>query len=220
MTKRLTRAEANLRLNGFLGAAIVALSILTYFYYLDTGHASQFLFSFRHLGPAGIALSISMLALLSVLPLPSEFVSILLMQIYGVWWGTAYSWFGAVIGAVLALYLSQWTGRPVAEHYAGKHVARAEMWVRTRGALGLLTLRFVPFVPYHLVNYVAGILRVPVWPFAWTTAVGILPFQLAVAGVFSGFRYGSMVFGFVGGALLIGLFALGWRFRRQWFSDP
>jgi uncharacterized membrane protein YdjX (TVP38/TMEM64 family) len=37
----------------------------------------------------------------------------------------------------------------------------------------------VPFVPYSLVGYLAGAARVPVWRYAWTSFVGILPITAA-----------------------------------------
>jgi len=39
----------------------------------------------------------------------------------------------------------------------------------------LLTLRFIPLFPFFLVNILAGLTRVPLATFAWTTVVGILP---------------------------------------------
>lgn len=48
------------------------------------------------------------------------------------------------------------------------------------GAPILLAARLIPIVPYSPIGYVAGATRVPLWTFAWTTVVGILPLTILV----------------------------------------
>jgi uncharacterized membrane protein YdjX (TVP38/TMEM64 family) len=39
----------------------------------------------------------------------------------------------------------------------------------------------IPVVPFSLVGYIAGTVRVPLWRFGWTTLIGYLPLTIIVA---------------------------------------
>ncbi len=197
---------------------VVAL-VFVYFYFLHTGRVHAIMRTVHGLGLLGVAFGIALMALASVLPVPSEFLSIFLLRFYGVIWGTLFSWVGGILGAVIALYASRWLARPIVERAAGRYLHKVQPWISDHGTFGLLIARFLPFVPYHLVNYAAGILRVRLWAFIWTTAVGTLPFQVALAGVYYGVSYGALPEGIAGVALFLVVVALGWRFRKRWFPD-
>lgn len=195
---------------------VLLLLVVAYLAVLHAGGAHHFLHSVRRLGLLGVVLGVGLLTVLSVIPVPGEFVSIFLLQAYGVLWGTAFSWLGAMLGAVLALFAARSLARPLITRTTDRYLQQIEPWLLRRGAVGLLVVRLLPMVPYHLVNYVAGVLRVPFWPFLWTTALGILPFQLALAGVYSGLRYGSVITGVLGAIVFSVMALLGWRLRRHW----
>lgn len=195
--------------------ALVVIIVGFYLYTIHTGQAQHLLISIHHLGFWGVAAGIVLMAIFCVIPVPSEFISILLMQIYGIWGGTLYSWLGAILGAVVALYMARALARPLAMRFAKKYVGWIKPWLERRGTLGLLIVRVMPAVPYHVVNYAAGILDVSIWAFLWTSALGLIPFQLALAGVYSGYQYGSWLMYILGGGFFLLLFILGWVFRRK-----
>jgi uncharacterized membrane protein YdjX (TVP38/TMEM64 family) len=215
----------DLRANGrpplltYVWGVVVAGLVAFYLVSLRNGRAALFMIAVARLGWVGVALGIGVMAFFSVLPVPSEFVSVLLMQEYGPWFGTLYSWIGGVVGAVAGFYLARAAARPLVLRLAGQPLNTVRPWVERRGTLGLLLMRFLPMVPYHFVNYLAGILDVRIGAFVWTTAIGILPFQAALASVYSGFRYGSPVALVLGGAFLVLLVLLGTQFRRRWMPD-
>ena len=198
-----------------IGIVTVLALVAVYFYYLHTGRVHQVMRAVHDLGPVGVLLGIALMALASVLPVPSEFVSLFLLRFYGVLWGTLFSWTGGVVGAVLALYVSRLLARPFAERFARRYVDQLEPWLTSHGWFGLLVARFIPLVPYHVVNYVAGILRVRLWPFVWTTAIGTLPFQVALGGVYYGVSYGALPVAVGGFAFFLILVYLGWRYRGR-----
>lgn len=199
---------------------LVALLVGFYFYSIHTGQAGRLLASVHHLGLLGVVAGIALMALFSIIPVPSEFVSILLMQVYGVWGGILYSWLGAIVGAMATLYMARALARPLAMRFAGKYVRWIKPWLERRGTAGLLLVRLLPMVPYHVVNYAAGILDVPLLPFAWTSALGLIPFQAALASVYSGYQYGSWLMYILGGGFLVLLVVLGWVFRRKLLEIP
>jgi uncharacterized membrane protein YdjX (TVP38/TMEM64 family) len=210
--RRLSRGSI---VSASVGLLSIAALVIVYFYYLHTGRVHDFMRTVHGLGLLGILLGIALMALASVLPVPSEFLSIFLLRFYGVFWGTVFSWTGGILGAVAALFVARLLARPLAEHFAGRYVNQLQPWLTSHGWLGLLVARFIPFVPYHVVNYVAGILRVRIWPFIWTTALGTLPFQLALSGVYYGVSYGALPIALAGFALFAAILFLAWRFRDR-----
>jgi len=82
---------------------------------------------------------------------------------------------GATAGAVLAFLTARYLlGRSLQESY-GAQLAKLNSEMDRNGARYLLTLRLIPVIPFFLVNVLAGLTRVPLTTFAWTTALGIIP---------------------------------------------
>ena len=202
-----------------IGMAFLLLVLWLYFHYRHT-------FSIRHLlaviqgsGGWGIGIAIALMAILCIIPVPSEAMIFVYMGIYGVGWGLFYSWVGAIIGAVVAMYLTRFFGQPFVRRFLPEErQAQVNEWVARRGTLGLFALRFAPFVPYHALNYVAGLLDVRLWPFVWTTALGIVPFDLAMGGLFIGISSGLVVWLAFGVFAIAVLMILGFIFRKKWFG--
>jgi uncharacterized membrane protein YdjX (TVP38/TMEM64 family) len=199
---------------------VIAGLIALYFLALKHGIAGQVMEFAQDQGFLGVVVSTAIMALFSAIPVPSEFISVLLMQEYGVWLGALLSWLGGVGGAVAGLYLAEALARPLVTRLAAKYLKLVEPWLEREGVRGLLLARFLPLVPYHVLNYAGGILGVPLVPFVWTTAVGTLPFQVGLAAVYAGFRYGSLIVLGAGGAFLILLVVLGSLYRRRWLPAP
>lgn len=174
-----------------------------YLYFVHTGAAKGWLESIRQLGVFGIVLGIMIQSVVNVIPAPGEFVSLFLIEIYGPVAGGFYSFIGGVLGAVLAYRLSDWIARPIIEPMAKPYLEKIDRWLKKRGDMGLLIIRFVPLVPYHFINYAAGILRVNKMSFIWTTALGILPYTITISSKFAGFRYGKFLPFIIGGGLFI-----------------
>jgi uncharacterized membrane protein YdjX (TVP38/TMEM64 family) len=186
-----------------------------YIYFLHTGAAKEWLASIRHLGFFGILLGIFIQTIVNAIPAPGEFVSIFLIEVYGAVAGGFYSWIGGILGAVLAYHLSNWIARPFIEPLAKPYLEKVDQWLQKQGDIGLLLIRFVPLVPYHFINYAAGILRVNIKAFIWTTALGILPFTISVSSLFAGLRYGRFLPFILGGVLFVLSFILSIILRRK-----
>ncbi len=186
-----------------------------YLYFVHTGAAKGWLESIRQLGVFGIVLGIMIQSLVNVIPAPGEFVSLFLIEIYGPVAGGFYSFIGGVLGAILAYCLSDWIARPIIEPMAKPYLEKIDRWLKKRGDIGLLIIRFVPLVPYHFINYAAGILRVNKMAFIWTTALGILPYTITISSIFAGFRYGKFLPFIIGGGLFILSSILSIVYRRK-----
>jgi uncharacterized membrane protein YdjX (TVP38/TMEM64 family) len=137
---------------------------------------------FRDLGAAGVALLLGLIMVHAVLLYPTELVTATAGLAYGFLPGLALALGGWLASALLAYLLGRSLGRPLVRRLFGAaRTAALERSVARGGVTLLLMMRLVPFVPFNLTGYVAGAAQVPVWRFAWTTAVGYLPLTALVA---------------------------------------
>ena len=114
---------------------------------------------------------------------PLVFFSALVLSVgagflYGPVLGILYTIIGANLGASLAYLVGTFFGRGV---LAGSGEGRLQSYtdrLRHNAFETVLTMRFL-FLPYDLVNYLAGFLRVPYAPFILATILGSLPGTVA-----------------------------------------
>ncbi|MFC0215133.1 TVP38/TMEM64 family protein [Paenibacillus chartarius] len=207
--------QRNLRWISGIGLLLIIGSCVYYAYLLHIGEAQRLMALIRDYGLTGIVVGIAVQALVNVLPVPGEFTTIALMEIYGPLWGGFYSFIGGVIGALGGLYLSKWLAKPLFGDMLEPYKIKVEEWLHKRETLGLLIIRFLPLVPYHFVNYAAGLLKVNMWTYTWTSAVGLIPYTIAFAGLFEGLRHGSLIWGAIGGAIFLVLGAINWMAKKR-----
>jgi uncharacterized membrane protein YdjX (TVP38/TMEM64 family) len=81
----------------------------------------------------------------------------------------------AVLGASAAFLIARHVGRDAVEQVAGRRVRAVRDAVSRRGFLAILYARILPGVPYNLVNYGAGLTKIPLVVFAGATALGAAP---------------------------------------------
>ncbi|NRF96107.1 TVP38/TMEM64 family protein [Paenibacillus frigoriresistens] len=203
------------RLMSIISLLIIASIISYYIYLLHTGTAQTMLKSIKDLGIFGILIGIIIQTLANIVPVPGEFITVILMEIYGPVWGGFFSWIGGIAGAVGALYLTRWVAKPFLGKMGLPFMKKIEEFTNKYGVLGLLFIRFVPFVPYHLLNYAMSFLRVNIWSFIWTTGLGILPYSIAMSGIYAGVRKGSLLWGVIGAVVCIVLLGLSWLLKRR-----
>lgn len=167
-------------------------------------------------GPLGIGLSILFMATFSLLPVPSEFLMIVIMKIYGPWWGVLYSWIGSMSSAMITFFLARHFGKQLMRAFISeKNIRKVSRWIANRGAFGLILSRIIP-VPFIVVNYTAGISPgVTWWNYAWTSAVGGIPYYVGSALVFLGASHKYMTWIFVGGIAVLGIWVGGYLYNRR-----
>ena len=131
----------------------------------------------RGLGPWG-PVSIVVLEVLQVLfaPIPGQFVGLAAGYLYGVFWGTVLCLLGLALGTALAVWLGRRFGRPLVERIAGgRLIRRIDHYAQKRGALALLLVFLVPFLPDDLACFVAGLTALPLAELVALAVVGRLP---------------------------------------------
>lgn len=136
---------------------------------------------FRDLGGSGVALLLALMMAHAVLFYPTEIVTATAGFVYGFLPGLALVTGGWLASALLAYLLGLAIGRPLISVVAGaRRVTSLERAVERGGPSLLLTVRLIPIVPFSLVGYLAGAVRVPLWRFIWTTLIGYLPLTVLV----------------------------------------
>jgi uncharacterized membrane protein YdjX (TVP38/TMEM64 family) len=131
-------------------------------------------------GAWGPLVSVLLMVVHSFVPFPAELLASANGMLFGLVLGTAVTWVGAMLGALVAFGLARRFGRPlVLRLLSERHRRVLDTWTARSGAGGLLLARLVPAISFNLVNYAAGLAGVGWWTFTWTTAIGILPVTVA-----------------------------------------
>ena len=199
-----------------LGVLLLGVALwLSYHYRNDIEHVVKIV---QSLGFYGVAIAVVAMAIMCIIPVPSEFLIIVNLEMYGVFWGSVYSWVGAVIGGVVAMRLTRRHFQPFYRRVVSpQRQIQVDEWVSRRGTLGLLGLRLTPF-PYHALNYIAGMLNVRVWPFLWTTAVGLIPFYVFFGGAAVGLTHGVIPAIITAVFVVTVLLVMGIYVKKRWLS--
>jgi uncharacterized membrane protein YdjX (TVP38/TMEM64 family) len=110
--------------------------------------------------------------------------------IFGTLAASLYVNISATIGATLAFLITRYLiGNWIQKRY-GQKLKRLNEEISSHGPNYLLTLRFIPIFPFFLINLCAGLTRIPLKSFIWTTSLGILPGDIAYC--FAGSQLGSV----------------------------
>jgi uncharacterized membrane protein YdjX (TVP38/TMEM64 family) len=110
--------------------------------------------------------------------------------LFGTIAGTVYVNIGATIGATLAFLSARYLlgGRLQEKYQVQLKTFNEEL--EKNGAHYLLTLRLIPVFPFFMINFLAGLTKIPIKAFIWTTSLGIIPGTVVFA--FAGQQLGSI----------------------------
>ncbi|TXG92703.1 TVP38/TMEM64 family protein [Rhodococcus rhodnii] len=134
-----------------------------------------------HAGPLLPVLFVVAHALVTILPFPRTVFTLSAGVLFGPLLGLALTIVATTLSAVAALLLVRAIGRKaVWQHLSHPAVRRVDAHLVRRGALAVASLRLIAFVPFAVVNYVAGVSSVRALPYTIATLVGIVPGTAAV----------------------------------------
>ena len=162
-----------------IAAAIVAIRVFGFDQLLSLETFRQYRdqlleFTAQHYIPT-VAVFILVYIIAVALSIPGATILTLTAGFLFGFFGVIYVNIGASTGAVLAFLAARYLiGDWVQKRY-GEKLASFNREIADNGYNYLLTLRFIPLFPFFLINIFAGLTRVPLATFAWTTMVGILP---------------------------------------------
>ncbi len=132
------------------------------------------------------AVTVPLHALVAVTPFPSDVVAMSNGAVYGFRLGAALSWLGWFAASFVQYAIGRRAGRDFdVEGWLARSPDRLKRFPVDH-PLFLILARFVPYVGGHLATLVPGAVAVPLWRYAWCTAVALVPQSLVMAGVGAG----------------------------------
>jgi uncharacterized membrane protein YdjX (TVP38/TMEM64 family) len=192
-------------------AALIVLAVATptghhIFQATIDGNSRQLRRELLGLGAGGVVVLAVVILAHSIVPFPAELATGAAGFMFGFWVAVPMMLAFWLASALLAYWLAERFGRPLARRLVGdRRLSKAEELMARGGAATLLTLRLIPLIPYNAVCYAAGITRVPLGRYAWTTVVGITPLTVLVSYLgsrlqspnFADWRVWALLLGFV-----------------------
>jgi len=125
------------------------------------------------------------IALYAIRPLilfPSTLLTLAGGFIFGPIWGVLYTVLASNASAMVAYFIGRYFGQGLLPESASESfVQRYAARLRQNSFETILIMRFV-FMPYDLINYLAGFLRIKWLPFLLATALGSIPGTIAFIG--------------------------------------
>ncbi len=100
--------------------------------------------------------------------------------LFGLWWGSVYTFIGALLNCALMFWLSRNVGRSqvqrlVARKLSAQWQQRLQLASGKEGFVLLIILRLIPAVPYNLINYTFGLTEISFSSYMLASAIGIIP---------------------------------------------
>jgi uncharacterized membrane protein YdjX (TVP38/TMEM64 family) len=174
----------------------------------------------RGYGSLAPVASIALILLHMVIPLPAEIMALANGLAFGFWGGLAVSWSGFMLSALAMYAAGRLWGRPLLDRAVSeRRQERLDGWLEQEGAFPSLAVRLIPLVPFNTVCLVAGVVRVPLWTYAWTTGVGILPLGASLSLLGSRLGESSLRLGATfwvpNAVFLVAILATWWVARRR-----
>lgn len=105
--------------------------------------------------------------------------------IFGLIWGTLWSIIGATSGAIVAFWLARYLLHDWCEQHFSQHprfkgiFQRLNHTMQAQALPCVLMVRFAPISPFNVVNFLFGLTKIPVTPYALGTLIGIIPGTMA-----------------------------------------
>ena len=108
--------------------------------------------------------------------------------LFGLWWGSVYTFIGAVLNCALMFLLARYVGRSQVQRLVEQKLSpqwqrRLQMADGKEGFLLLIILRLIPAVPYNLINYTFGLTVISFSSYLLASAIGIIPGTFAFINI-------------------------------------
>lgn len=97
-------------------------------------------------------------------------------MVFGFWPAMVVSWGASLLGAVCVFVMARGVMGDFYRARASRHLARIEEGFQRNQLSWMLTVRFIPIVPYFVSNVAPAFLGARLTPFAIAAAVGVVPY--------------------------------------------
>lgn len=108
--------------------------------------------------------------------------------LFGLWWGSVYTFIGAVLNCAMMFLLARYVGRSQVQRLVEQKLSpqwqrRLQIADGKEGFLLLIILRLIPAVPYNLINYTFGLTGISFSSYLLASAIGIIPGTFAFINI-------------------------------------
>ena len=100
---------------------------------------------------------------------------------FGVVFAAIYINIGATVGAALVFLAARFFLGEMIQNKYGEKLAKFNREIEANGGNYLITLRLIPIFPFWMINLFAGVTRIKLRTFIWTTSLGIIPGSVVYA---------------------------------------
>lgn len=149
---------------------------------------SQLQKAISHCGSWAAVAYIGLFTLLPAFFFPVAVLALASGLLFGLWWGSVYTFVGAMLNCTVMFFLARYVGREQVEQLL--HRRLSPFWqaklARLEGRSGfllLIILRLIPAVPYNLINYTFGLTAMSWRSYILASAIGIIPGTLAFINI-------------------------------------
>ena len=134
------------------------------------------------------ALYIGLFILLPAFFFPVAVLALAGGLLFGLWWGSVYTFIGAVLNCARMFLLARYVGRSQVQRLVEQKLSpqwqrRLQMADGKEGFLLLIILRLIPAVPYNLINYTFGLTGISFSSYLLASAIGIIPGTFAFINI-------------------------------------
>ena len=131
----------------------------------------------RSFGGYAVAVSFLLMILQSIIsPIPAFFITLSNAAIWGWWRGAILSWTSSMVGAAMCFYIARIIGRDiVVKLNSNSAVEHIEKFFDRYGTNAIVIARLLPFIPFDIVSYFAGLTPIGFWEFFIATGIGQFP---------------------------------------------
>ena len=145
---------------------------------LIAGNLDQVIKLIRSWGVAAPLMSVLLMITQAIVaPIPAFLITAANGMVFGSFWGALISWIGALMGALTSFYIAR-LFKKVALRKIVRNQKTAEFIIHAgekRGFYVILLSRFLPFISFDIISYMAGLSGISPWAFILGTALGMLP---------------------------------------------
>lgn len=161
--------------------------IVTYQWYASTNGLSplqvvQQMLDFMKNGAWGVLIYVILYAVRPLILFPSTVLTLAGGFVFGPFLGVLYTIIASNISAAIAFYVGQFFGEGLLKDDGSNGIVqRYARRMRENSFETVMVMRFI-FLPYDLVSYLAGFLKIKFLPFILATALGSIPGTIAFIG--------------------------------------
>lgn len=131
----------------------------------------------RSFGSLSIVISFILMVFQSLAaPFPAFLITFANAAVFGWIGGAILSWISSMLGASACFGIAKLYGRDAVSKLTGKTaLSSVDEFFDKFGAKSIVIARLLPFMPFDIVSYAAGLTSMKFWPFFLATGLGQLP---------------------------------------------